>query len=116
MKALLDVPDRRTSRGKVEHALLLFLHNSGARVSEATALKVRDLELGGRGNRHALVTLHGKGGKRRQCPLWPRTEGVLAELVKGRSADDAVFLSRYRRPYTRFGVYRLVERCAARVP
>ena len=25
-------------------------------------------------------------------------------------------LSRHRRPYTRFGVYRLVERCAARVP
>ena len=116
MKALLDVPDRRTPRGRVEHALLLFLHNSGARVSEATALTVRDLELGGRGDRHALVTLHGKGGKRRQCPLWPRTQGVLGELVKGRSANDAVFLSRYHRPYTRFGVYRLVERCAARVP
>ena len=26
------------------------------------------------------------------------------------------FLSRHRRPYTRFGVYRLVERCSARVP
>ena len=116
MKALLDVPDRRTPRGRVEHALLLFLHNSGARVSEATALTVRDLELGGRGDRHALATLHGKGGKRRQCPLWPRTAAMLAELVKGRADDDAVFLSRYRRPYTRFGVYRLVERCAARVP
>ena len=116
MMALIDVPDRRTPRGRVEHALLLFLYNTGARVSEATALVVRDLELGGRGGRHALVTLLGKGGKRRQCPLWPWTEGVLAELVKGRSANDAVFLSRYQRPYTRFGVYRLVERCAARVP
>ncbi len=60
MKALRDVPDRRTPRGRVEHALLLFLHNTGARVSEATALMVRDLELGGRGDRHALVTLHGE--------------------------------------------------------
>ena len=116
MKALLDVPDRRTPRGRVEHALLLCLYNTGARVSEATALMVRDLELGGRGDRHALATLHGKGGKRRQCPLWPRTAAMLAELVKGRAASDAVFLSRYHRPYTRFGVYRLVERCAARVP
>ena len=116
MKALLDVPDRRTPRGRVEHALLLFLFNTGARVSEATALVVRDLELGGCGDRHALVTLHGKGGKRRQCPLWPRTADVLAELVNGRStASDAVFLSRYQRPYTRFGVYRLVERlCRSR--
>ena len=116
MMALIDVPDRRTPRGRVEHALLLCLYNTGARVSEATTLVVRDLELGGGGDRHALVTLRGKGRKRRQCPLWPRTEGVLAELVKGRSANDAVFLSRYQRPYTRFGVYRLVERCAARVP
>ena len=116
MKALLEVPDRRTPRGRVEHALLLFLYNTGARVSEATALAVRDLEPGRQNGRHALVTLHGKGGKRRHCPLWPRTEGVLAGLVTGRPANDAVFLSRHHRPYTRFGVYRLVERCAARVP
>ena len=83
MMALIDVPDRRTPRGRVEHALLLFLYNTGARVSEATALVVRDLELGGRGGRHALATLHGKGRKRRQCPLWPRTERVLAELARG---------------------------------
>ena len=36
--------------------------------------------------------------------------------MQGRAAGDAVFLSQQRRPYTRFGVYRLVERCAARVP
>ena len=41
---------------------------------------------------------------------------MLAELVQERAAGDAVFLSRQRRPYTRFGVYRLVERCAAHVP
>ena len=115
LEFLAHLEDERGCSAQTRN-LLLFLHNTGARVSEATALMVRDLELGGRGDRHALVTLHGKGRKRRQCPLWPRTEGVLAELVKGRSANDAVFLSRYHRPYTRFGVYRLVERCAARVP
>ena len=31
-------------------------------------------------------------------------------------ANDIVFLSRLRKPFTRFGVYRLVERCASRVP
>ena len=65
---------------------------------------------------HALVTLRGKGGKLRQCPLWPRTEDALARLVQGRAERDAVFLSRHRRAYTRSGVYRLVERCSARVP
>ena len=115
MKALLDVPDRRTPRGRIEHALLLFLYNTGARVSEATRLSAGDLRIGRLEGEHALVDIHGKGGKLRQCPLWPRTERALAELVRGRADGDAVFLSRLRRPYTRFGVYRLVERCAARV-
>ena len=115
MEALLAVPDRRTPRGRTEHALLLFLYNTGARVSEATRLQVGDLDLGRRDGGHALVTLCGKGGKIRQCPLWPRTENALGELVHRRTGSDDIFISRHRRPYTRFGVYRLVERCAARV-
>ena len=75
-----------------------------------------DLQIGRRGRGHALANIHGKGGKHRQCPLWPRTEAALDGLVQGRAGGDAVFLSRHRRPYTRFGVYRLVERSAARVP
>ena len=117
MEALLKVPERKSPRGRIEYALLLFLYNSGARVSEATQLQAKDLQIERRDGGHALVTIHGKGGKLRQCPLWPRTERVLAQLVQGRAATgDAVFLSRHQRPYTRFGGYRLVERCAARVP
>ena len=116
MKELLGVPNRRTPRGRIEHALLLFLYNTGARVSEAIQLVVGDLDIGRRDGGHALVNIVGKAGKHRQCPLWPGTEAALTELVQGRTAGDAVFLSRQRRPYTRFGIYRLVERSAARVP
>ena len=114
--AMLDVPDRSTERGRIEYAVLHLLRHVGARVSEATGLRVGDVQVGLRDGRHALVTLHGKGGKMRQCPLLPDTERALAQLVQGREAGEAVFLSRYGRPYTRFGVYRLVERCASRVP
>ncbi len=116
MDAMLDVPDRKTVRGRNEYALLLFFYNTGARVSEATHLRVGDLQVDRRDGGYPLATLHGKGGRIRQCPLWPETDRVLAELASGRSANDPVFLSRYRKPYTRFGVYRLVERCAAAVP
>jgi integrase/recombinase XerD len=116
MDAMLKVPDRKTPQGRSEHALLLFLYNTGARVSEATQLRVGDLQVGRRNGGHALATLHGKGGKIRQCPMWPETERVLAELVEGRADDDAVFLSRLQESFTRFGVYWLVERCAHRVP
>ena len=116
MDALLAVPDRKTLRGRSEYALLLFLYNTGARASEATQLKVGDLQVGRGHGGHAIATLHGKGGKIRQCPLRPKTEKILAELVEGRAAGAAVFLSRLGKPLTRFGVYWVVERCAARVP
>jgi site-specific recombinase XerD len=116
MEAMLTVPDRKTKRGRSEYALLLFLYNTGARVSETTQMKVRDLQIGHGNGSHDLATLHGKGGKTRQCPLWPETERVLAEEIIGRAADDAVFVSRLGTSFTRFGVYRLIERCAARVP
>lgn len=118
IEAMLSVPNRKKRGGRTEHALLLFLYNTGARVSEAAQLKWRDLVMAARNGRHPLATIHGKGGKVRQCPLWPRTASALEELVVGQESaeGDAVFLSRHRRPYTRFGVYRLVERCAARVP
>ena len=116
MEAVLEAANRKTLRGRTEYALLLFLYNTGARVSEATQLVVGNLQVGRRNGRHALVTIHGKGGKIRQCPLWPHTERALAELVQGRTDNASVFLSQHRAPYTRFGVYRLVRRCAARVP
>ena len=116
MNELLEVPSRMTLRGRIEHALLLFLYNTGARVSEATQLRVGHLQMGAANGRHALATLHGKGRKIRRCPLMPETERALTDLVYGRNPDEFVFLSRYKKPYTRFGIYRLVERCASRVP
>lgn len=116
MEAILAAHDRKTRRGRIEYALLLFLYNTGARVSEATQLKVRDLQIGRGNGGHDLATLHGKGGKVRQCPLWSETRRVLADEIIDRAAEDAVFISRLGTPFTRFGIYRLVERCAARVP
>ena len=114
--AMVAAPDRKTLRGRTERALLMFLYNTGARVSEAAQLTAGDLQIGRGNGQHALATLHGKGGKTRLCPLLPETERMLADLVRASSAGDPVFLSRHRKPYTRFGVYRLVERCAAQVP
>ena len=116
MEAVLAVPDRDRPSGRTEHALLLFLFNSGARVSEAAGLTVDDIHFGSRNGHETLVQLHGKGDKTRKVPLWRRTEDALAQLVGGRAGADGVFFSRLGRPFTRSGVYRLVKRCAARVP
>ena len=44
--------------------------------------------------------------------LWPRTSRLLSELVADRAPDAHVFLSRHGRPFTRFGIRALVQRCA----
>ena len=116
VEALISAPCTSTHRGQIEHALLLLLYNTGARASEIVALKVADVQVSDHNGRHSLVTLHGKGGKIRQCPIWPRTTDVLADVIREKHDRDFVFISQRRAPYTRFGVYRLVERCAAGIP
>ena len=108
MDALLAQPDRRTPLGDRDHALLLFLYNSGARADEAAKLTVDYLQLGSQSS----VRLHGKGNKFRTCPLWPVTATSLSRLVVNRGKSDAVFLNRINQPLTRFGIHRLVTHYA----
>lgn len=65
LDALLRAPDRRTALGARDHALLLFLYNSGARADEVARLTVGRLQLG----TSASVRILGKGNKWRVCPL-----------------------------------------------
>src|ERR1039457_4391816 len=46
MDAILGVPDRKTWGGQRDYTLLLTFYNSGARVSELTALKRSQIRLG----------------------------------------------------------------------
>ena len=109
VEALLQAPDRRTSLGSRNHALLLFLYNSGARAAEAAALRVSNLQLG----TSPSVRILGKGNKWRVCPLWPITVSTLRPLVAGVGADAQVFRGRTGEPMTRFGVHRIVSANAA---
>lgn len=107
MKALLAAPNRRDAQGFRDYALLLFLYNTGARATEASQLKVGDLDLV-----RSVATLHGKGRKDRQCPLWKTTAVSLRELIPSGVASQPVFLSQRGGPLTRYGIHTLVERYA----
>lgn len=107
MDALLAAPDRQTSQGRRDYALLLFLYNAGARADEAAQLVIRDLH-----SADLFVRIIGKGNKERQCPLWRATVEVLSPLIANRSPEQRVFLNRSAHPITRFGIYAMVERYA----
>lgn len=71
--ALLAAPDQSHWRGRRDAALLLTLYNTGARVSEITALRRENIEFAA----STIVHLVGKGRKHRDIPLWPKTAHVL---------------------------------------
>jgi site-specific recombinase XerD len=108
MDALLAAPDPRTRQGMRDRTLLLFLYNSGARVTEAVSLTVGDVTL--RANQIGSVQLIGKGNKTRRCPLWPATSSELLALIRNRSPDDHIFLNRRGQPVTRHGVYWMLRK------
>jgi integrase/recombinase XerD len=110
IRALLDAPDRATPDGRRDHALLLALFNTGARVQEILDLRPCDLQL----VRPLQVRLRGKGRKERLCPLWPQTAETLRALLSDRGVDPAatqpLFRNRRGESLTRFGVRYLLRK------
>ena len=95
-----------------DHALLLMLYNTGARVQEIADLRIEHVSLVS----PLHVRLHGKGDKWRTCPLWEETARALRRLLEeGGVADPQapLFTSATGRPLTRVGIYKRVRQHAA---
>ena len=115
MEALLKASEGILPQQCRDHALLLFLYNTGARADEAAQLTVADLNFAHAPRRdYSSVVIRGKGNKLRHCPLWPQTVKEITLLIKGRDPAEHVFINRCKQPITRFGIHTLVERYAQR--
>lgn len=113
MDALLAAPDRAADQGRRDHAVLLFLYNTGARADEVAHVRIGDLDLGSTPGRDpSSVLIRGKGNKQRRCPLWANTVLALLAVVGDRPPSENVFRNRRGQPLTRFGIHALVERHA----
>ncbi|MGA2015053.1 MAG: tyrosine-type recombinase/integrase [Solirubrobacteraceae bacterium] len=110
IKALLAAPDRTTWLGRRDHALLLTAIKTGLRVSELTALRVADANLG----RGAHVRVIGKGRKERIATLTTETVAILRAWLKERQGqpEEPLFPTRQGRPLTRHAVGKLVTKHA----
>ena len=102
IEAILIAPDTTAWSGQRDVVLLTILYNTGARVSEVTALQYADLINPG----CTAILLHGKGRKERVLPLWKRTSALLQHWRKQNSATALSPLcpNRFGRPMTRSGV------------
>ena len=110
MDALLKAPEIKSEQGKRDHALLLFLYNTGARADEAAQLMIKDLSISSSKSNLSTVLIKGKGNKSRRCPLWQQTQKELNILIAERDASEYVFLNRLKQPITRFGIHNMVTR------
>lgn len=105
-RAVIAAVNSRCRNGERDRALLLFLYNTGARVSEALAVRPCDLRL----DRPWHVRLFGKGQKERICPLWSETVSALRRLIATGRAEDTLFRNIRGTPLTRDGVAYLLTK------
>ena len=108
--AILAVPDHTQWSGRRDHALLLTMYNSGARVSEMTSLQRSQVHFGA----STFLQLHGKGRKERTVPLWPHTSHILREWFRelDGKCGGAAFPNARGRALTRYGVTYLLKEAA----
>lgn len=115
VEALLAGIDRKTPAGSRDYALFSLMFNTGARVQEIVALRVRDVRF----EPPCQVRFIGKGNKVRLCPIWPRTAQLIKELIQKQNADGQdlaeqhVFLNSRGNPMTRFGIRYLLQKHVA---
>lgn len=109
---LFEQPDISTKRGRRDLALMVTLYDTGARVQELIDLKVCGVRL----VQPAIITLTGKGNKKRSVPILDKTrnilEGYMNEnhlLENGRQQSPLFYNSRYQ-AFTRPGITYILDK------
>jgi len=110
---LLSQPDIQTPKGRRDHALLVLLYDTAARVQEIIDLRVRDVRL----EQPATVTLHGKGRKIRVVPVTAKTAFIIEAYFQEKgwigissALDFPVFMNSRNCKLSRAGVAHILSK------
>ncbi len=107
--AILEAVEPNDLWGLRDHALLLLLYNTGARVSEIVHLKIDDLRL----EAPSQVLLTGKGNKQRSVLLWQETAQAIKRYLDFRNQhydQRALIINTRGLPISRFGIGHIVRK------
>ncbi len=109
--ALLDAPDKTSQRGRRDRALLNLAYAAGLRATELVTLQKGELDL-----ERGLVSVTGKGNKRRLVPISNSTRQCLLEHLTSPSntASRYLFAGPSGRALTRQALWKIVRRYALR--
>ena len=106
LKLLLEQPDLSIKRGRRDMAMMTTLYDTGSRVQELIDLKAIDVRL----TKPAIITLTGKGNKRRSVPLMDKTHNVLYaymeenHLLENGRQHNPLFHNSRNQAFTRPGI------------
>lgn len=110
LKTILDSIDITARNGLRDKALLLLMHNTGARVQEIIDIELKDIRM----DVASQVKLKGKGDKIRVCPLWKETIDVIKTYITERKPkfedEQHLFLNNKNEHITRFGIRYIVRK------
>lgn len=112
MGSLLSQPDSSTNEGLRDLTMLAFTYDTGARISEITDLKFKDIRF----EAPPIVKITGKGNKARIVPILPQTVKYLNEYIKRwkidlpNAQDQFVFTNRTGGKFSRSGVKYILDK------
>lgn len=112
MQAIIQAPDASTASGQRDRLMFAMLYNTGARVSELTAMRVADLSF----DAGPVIRIHGKGRKERSVPLWSSTATELKRWLHKfpRAPEQPLFPNRRGTALTRIAVNQRLQLAARR--
>lgn len=113
VQALLESINRESLQGIRDYAIFLLLYNSGARVQELCDLKIENVRF----ERPFMVTLTGKGQKKRDVPLWQGTIEAIKKYLENyptRDPGNHIFIGKRAESLSRFAVRYLVQSYVAK--
>ncbi len=88
--------------------MICVLYETGARVSEFSNIKLRDLNL----SENASITIYGKGNKTRVVPISQELVKVINKYLKEvytNYGDDCLFYSNYKKMYERTSINKMIN-------
>ncbi len=100
--AIVDAPDPACWTGHRDQVMFATFYNTGARLSEISALCVADADL----ERNMSLRIQGKGRKQRVVPLWKSTAARLKRWLKcvNPRPEAPLFPNRDGAPLSRSGI------------
>jgi site-specific recombinase XerD len=113
VQAILGATDSSWT-GRRDQLLFQLLYNTGARVSELTSARVRDVLV----SDGSQIQLHGKGRKTRVVPLWRQTQKQVRHWIKvnNLTPDAPLLPNRFGQPMSRSGVAWQLRKAVGQVP